>query len=195
MLDTKYSRSEHVLEAHPWVQLTHAEDQVFYNAKHSGAITLTKINERNLLGESISTKRRRTDSEPDKENQKKTKYIESIFQPTQLCHHDEGKKMNGSKMLVHYSECLFERGYFLKLIDPGRDNLDEKGFVRDVFGKIFRYKCIENSCPKFLFCQEKCRTLKCRKDCNNSMGFKEFCIHAATQHNALHLVLSQAVLA
>ena len=197
MLDTSYSRGEHVLEAHPWVQLTHAEDQVFNNAKYSGGITLTKVNERNLLGESISKKRRRTDSEPDKENQKKTKYIESMFQSThdcQLCHHNEGKKMNGTKMLVHYSECLFERGYFAKLIDPGQYNLDEKGFVKDVFGKIFRYKCLENSCPKFLFCQEKCRALKCRKDCNNSMGFKEFCIHAATRHNTLQLVLSQAVL-
>ena len=208
-LDTKYLRREHLLEAHPWVQLSLLEDQVCRDVQ-SRDISLaeedTGFNEdigilTKLSGitveRSFSTKRSQTYSKLDK-NQKRFKdnNLGSEYLTTQdciLCYDADGKKMNATKMLLHYSGCLFERGYFSNIIDPGSDNLNEMEEVKDVFGKVFRYKCNGESCPKFLSCQDKCRTVKCRTDCKNSMGFKEFCIHAATHHNILQLVLWKAL--
>ena len=208
-LDTNYLRREHLLEAHPWVQLSLLEDQVCRDVQ-SRDISLTEedagFNEdigilTKLPGITVertfSTKRSQTYSKLDK-NQKRFKdtNLGSEYLTTQdciLCYVADGKKMNATKMLLHYSGCLFERGYFSNIIDPGSDNLNEKGEVKDVFGKVFRYKCNNESCPKFMSCQDKCRTVKCRTDCKNSMGFKEFCIHAATHHNILQLALWKAL--
>ena len=212
-LDTSYLRREHLLEAHPWLQLSLIEDQVCRNVQQSEDISLaeedTGFNENNgifskLPGITVerthSTKRSQTHSKLEVRDVKRLKdnrarlgdeYL--MTQDCILCNDNEGKRMNTSKMLLHYSGCLFERGYFSNIIDPGSDNLDERGIVRDVFGKVFRYKCNEQSCPKYMSCQEKCRTVKCRTDCKNSMGFKEFCIHAAIHHNLLELVLWEAL--
>ena len=203
-LDTDHLRREHLLEAHPWVQLSSLEEQVCGNVQAEedtgfnediGILSkLTGI----TVARTLSTKRNRTYSKLEGKNIKRLKenslgpeYL--VTQDCILCNVTEGKKMNTVKMLLHYSGCLFERGYFFNIIDPGSDNLNEQGLVRDVFGKVFRYKCNEESCPKFMACQDKCRTVKCRTDCKNSMGFKEFCIHTATHHNVLELVLWQAL--
>ena len=208
-LDTSYLRREHLLEAHPWLQLSLVEDQVCRNVQQSRDVSLAEEavrfdQEIGILSKlpgitverTVSTKRSQIYSKLKDKNVKRFKHLESDYLMTQdciLCNVNEGKKMKTTQMLLHYSGCLFEQGYFSNIIDPGSDNLNERRMARDVFGKVFRYKCNEQSCPKYMSCQDKCRTVKCRSDCKNSMGFKEFCIHAAIHHNLLEMVMWEAL--
>ena len=205
-LDTNYLRREHLLEDHPWLQLSLVEDQVCGTVESPNISMaeedigiLSKL--QGITVERTFSTLKRSLAYSKLEERKWKRFKENSFgaegdtitQDCILCSENGGKKMNSTKLLPHYSGCLFDRGYFSKIIEPGNGNLDENGLVIDVFGKVFRYKCNEQDCPKYRSCQDKCKTVKCRTDCKNTMGFKEFCIHAASQHNLVEPVMLQAL--
>ena len=78
-------------------------------------------------------------------------------------------------LMWHYAQCLFEKGMFQNIIDPGPDNID------DYLGTRFKYKCPITICPD--------------NPSNNrnvqSMGLKSYSMHCAVFHNQLEVALAQ----
>jgi len=76
----------------------------------------------------------------------------------------------------HYASCFFDSGVYLTLGGaylPGEQNVKEDGTPRDMLGQEVRYRCIEEGC-----------TMK------RQVGYKELCIHMASDHGGLEEVMS-----
>jgi len=77
----------------------------------------------------------------------------------------------------HYASCFFDSGVYLTLGGaylPGEQNVKEDGTPRDMLGQEVRYRCIEEGC-----------TMK------RQVGYKELCIHMASDHGGLEEVMSK----
>ena len=48
----------------------------------------------------------------------------------------------------HYSVCLYNRGQFTSVADPGEGNKDFEGKAVDEYGRKFSYKCLVPECPR-----------------------------------------------
>jgi len=87
----------------------------------------------------------------------------------------EGRNLNlGSGLYdtkYHYTMCVYNEGWLMKLIDPGQgDGIEMKDL--DEYGNSYKYKCPFIGCYKS---QPRCK----------SMGYKEYAIHVAVQHNII----------
>ena len=98
-----------------------------------------------------------------------------------LCKGDkkDGKNLsfNPEKILTlryHYASCYYERDIYLEKYPLEPDNKDTNGKPIDHLGRDFKYTCEE-------------------KKCNNrrrKMGYKEWCIHRASDHGGLIEIMS-----
>jgi len=87
----------------------------------------------------------------------------------------EGRNLNlGSGLYdtkYHYTMCVYSKGWLMKLIDPGQgDGIELKDL--DEYGNSYKYKCPFIGCYKSM---PRCK----------SMGYKEYAIHVAVQHNII----------
>ena len=79
--------------------------------------------------------------------------------------------------MYHYASCFFDSGVYLTLGGPylpGEQNVKEDGTPKDMLGQQVRYRCIEDRC-----------TMK------RSVGYKELCIHMASDHGGLEEVMAK----
>ena len=62
-----------------------------------------------------------------------------------LCEAKEGRNLSfGSGLMElcnHYSVCLYNRGQFTSVADPGEGNKDFEGKAVDGYGRKYKYKC------------------------------------------------------
>ena len=69
-----------------------------------------------------------------------------------LCEAKEGRNLSfGSGLMQlhnHYSVCLYNRGQFTSIADPGEGNKDFEGKAVDEYGRKFSYKCPVPECPR-----------------------------------------------
>merc|ERR1719154_582001 len=68
----------------------------------------------------------------------------------------------------HYASCYYDQGVYVAMYPPGAQNTNEEGGPRDVLGREVKYSCQERGC-----------TVK------RKMGYKEFTIHMANEHEGL----------
>ena len=65
-----------------------------------------------------------------------------------LCEAKEGRNLSfGSGLMElrnHYSVCLYNRGQFMSVADPGEGNKDFEGKA----GRKYKYKCQVPECPR-----------------------------------------------
>jgi len=77
----------------------------------------------------------------------------------------------------HYASCYFDTGVYQSLGGsylPGDQNSNEDGSARDVLGREVKYRCMEAGC-----------TMK------RQVGYKELCIHMASDHGGLERVMTE----
>ena len=77
----------------------------------------------------------------------------------------------------HYASCYFDSGVYHTLGGsylPGEQNSNEDGSARDVLGREVKYRCMEEGC-----------TIK------RQVGYKELCIHMASDHGGLEKVMAE----
>ena len=77
----------------------------------------------------------------------------------------------------HYASCYFDSGVYQTLGGsylPGEQNSNEDGSARDVLGREVKYRCMEEGC-----------TMK------RQVGYKELCIHMASDHGGLERVMAE----
>jgi len=77
----------------------------------------------------------------------------------------------------HYASCYFDSGVYMDLGGsylPGDQNSNEDGSARDVLGREVKYRCMEGGC-----------TMK------RQVGYKELCIHMASDHGGLEAVMAK----
>ena len=72
----------------------------------------------------------------------------------------------------HYSACMYDTGLYVKLYNPGKQNLTADGKPRDILGREVKYACQERKCHQ-----------------KRKMGYKEFCIHMSNDHGGLEKAL------
>ena len=80
-------------------------------------------------------------------------------------------------MRYHYASCYFDSGVYHTLGGsylPGEQNSNEDGSARDVLGREVKYRCMEEGC-----------TMK------RQVGYKELCIHMASDHGGLEKVMAE----
>ena len=99
-----------------------------------------------------------------------------------MCKAKEGKKLNLKELPHHYALCLYDRGQFTSLVDPGEKNRDFEGKAVDEYGKKFRYKCQVPNCP---------RSLPYAK----AVGFREWALHlhAGISHYLVEMAMENEV--
>ena len=98
-----------------------------------------------------------------------------------LCEEKEGRRLTLEDNLCnHYAVCLYNRGQFTSLVDPGEENRDFEGKAVDEYGRRFRYKCQVPNCPRS-FPNAK------------SVGFREWAIHAGTAHYLVEKAMEKEV--
>jgi len=99
-----------------------------------------------------------------------------------LCEAKEGRNLSfGSGLMElrnHYSVCLYNRGQFTSVADPGEGNRDFEGKAVDEYGRKFRYKCQVPECPRSI---PKAKPV----------GFKEWAIHAGVAHHLVEKVMEE----
>ena len=79
----------------------------------------------------------------------------------------------------HYSVCLYNRGQFTSVADPGEGNKDFEGKAAvDEYGRKFSYKCPVPECPRSI---SKAKPV----------GFKEWTIHAGVTHHLVEKVMEE----
>ena len=78
----------------------------------------------------------------------------------------------------HYSVCLYNRGQFTSVADPGEGNKDFEGKAVDEYGRKFSYKCPVPECPRSI---SKAKPV----------GFKEWAIHAGVTHHLVEKVMEE----
>ena len=97
-----------------------------------------------------------------------------------MCKAKEGKRLNLKELPHHYALCLYDRGQFTSLVDPGEKNRDFEGKAVDEYGKKFRYKCQVPNCP---------RSLPYAK----AVGFREWALHAGISHYLVEMAMENEV--
>ena len=99
-----------------------------------------------------------------------------------LCEAKEGRNLSfGSGLMQlhnHYSVCLYNRGQFTSVADPGEGNKDFEGKAVDEYGRKFSYKCPVPECPRSI---SKAKPV----------GFKEWAIHAGVTHHLVEKVMEE----
>jgi len=77
----------------------------------------------------------------------------------------------------HYASCYFDTGVYQQLGSdylPGEQNSNPDGTVRDLLGREVKYRCIEEGCLM-----------------KRQVGYKELCIHMASDHGGLEKVMAE----
>jgi len=101
-----------------------------------------------------------------------------------LCEAKEGRNLSfGSGLMElrnHYSVCLYNRGQFKSIADPGEGNRDFEGKAVDEYGRKYKYKCQVPECPRSI---PKAKPV----------GFKEWAIHAGVAHHLVEQVMEEEV--
>jgi len=101
-----------------------------------------------------------------------------------LCEAKEGRNLSfGSGLMElrnHYSVCLYNRGQFKTVADPGEGNRDFEGKAVDEYGRKYKYKCQVPECPRSI---PKAKPV----------GFKEWSIHAGVAHHLVEKVMEEEV--
>ena len=102
-----------------------------------------------------------------------------------LCHGEgEGKKegkslsFNPEKILslrYHYASCYYDTGIYFEKYPLAPENMDKDGKPIDHLGRDFKYICAEKKCNR-----------------KRKMGYKEWCIHQASDHGGLIEIMSQS---
>jgi len=99
-----------------------------------------------------------------------------------LCEAKEGRNLSfGSGLMElrnHYSVCLYNRGQFTSVADPGEGNKDFEGKAVDEYGRKYKYKCQVPECPRSI---PKAKPV----------GFKEWAIHAGVAHHLVEKVMEE----
>ena len=99
-----------------------------------------------------------------------------------LCEAKEGRNLSFGSGLTdlrsHYSVCLYDKGMFKYVADPGEGNRDFEGKAVNDNGKKFKYKCQVPECP---------RSIPKAK----AVGFKEWAIHAGVAHHMVEKALEE----
>ena len=97
-----------------------------------------------------------------------------------LCEAKEGRNLSfGSGLMElrnHYSVCLYNRGQFTSVADPGEGN--KEGKAVDEYGRKYKYKCQVPECPRSI---PKAKPV----------GFKEWAIHAGVAHHLVEKVMEE----
>ena len=93
----------------------------------------------------------------------------------------EGKSLsfNPEKILslrYHYASCYYDTGIYFEKYPLAPENMDKDGKPIDHLGRDFKYICAEKKCSN-------------RK---RKMGYKEWCIHQASDHGGLIEIMSQS---
>ena len=102
-----------------------------------------------------------------------------------MCKAKEGRRLNlGQGLIDHYAFCLYNRGQFASLVDPGEENRDFEGKAIDEYGMRFRYQCQVQNCRS---------TLAKSLPRNKSVGFKEWAIHAGAAHYLVERAMEREV--
>ena len=106
----------------------------------------------------------------------------------------------------HYASCYFDTGVYLKLGGdylPGEQNSNPDGTGKDLLGREVRYRCIEEGClmkrqvGNRKFWQSEIQSNSCillpkpiaTKNIHIQVGYKELCIHMASEHGGLEEVI------
>ena len=99
-----------------------------------------------------------------------------------LCEAKEGRNLSFGSGLMdlrsHYSVCLYDKGMFKYVADPGEGNRDFEGKAVNDNGKKYKYKCQVPECP---------RSIPKAK----AVGFKEWAIHAGVAHHMVEKALEE----
>ena len=99
-----------------------------------------------------------------------------------LCEKKEGRNLSFGSGLMdlrnHYSVCLYDKGMFKNVADPGEGNKDFEGKAVEEFGHQWKYKCQVPECP---------RSIPKAK----AVGFKEWAIHAGVAHHLVEKAMEE----
>ena len=94
-----------------------------------------------------------------------------------LCDRKEGRNLPSLELRYHYSVCLYNRGWFAGLLEPGEENTAEDGTAIDEFGKRWKYQCPFPECEKH------------RQGVKKPISFKEIVIHMGMAHHLVEKML------
>ena len=94
-----------------------------------------------------------------------------------LCDRKEGRNLPSLELRYHYSVCLYNRGWFAGVVEPGEENTAEDGTAIDEYGKRWKYQCPFPECEKH------------RQGVKKPISFKEFVIHMGMAHHLVERML------
>ena len=106
------------------------------------------------------------------------------YEEVHTCLHCNGENKDGknlsfkadkiSSIRYHYASCYYDTGVYLDRFPPGPQNVNDEGQPRDILGTDIKYSCSQKGCSN-----------------KRRMGYKEFCIHQASDHGEIIKIMME----